>query len=106
MIESLVMIWFEYNRFDLETCDLIWIWFTFMWFDLVIWTNHNLQFLKGVGHFEFGSKLRIAGYVRNIEQIELFLLAAIAEAIQVELCHSQHFLKNGPNFWLGRGCPY
>ena len=26
MIESLVMIWFEYKRFDLETCDLIW-WF-------------------------------------------------------------------------------
>ena len=23
MIESLVMIWFEYKRFDLETCDLI-----------------------------------------------------------------------------------
>jgi len=52
-----VMIWFKswlnhWWRFDLSTkdliwkCDLIWIWFHFMWFDLVIWTNHNFNNLS------------------------------------------------------------
>jgi len=31
MIESLVMIWSEYKKFDLETCDLIS--FYVIWFD-------------------------------------------------------------------------
>jgi len=51
MIESLVTICFEYKKFDLESYDLIWIWFYFMWFDLnksqveVIWAKEYDDFV-------------------------------------------------------------
>jgi len=44
--------WFDLStRFDLETCDLIWIWFQLMWFNL--WCDQITNFSKLGQRFTF-----------------------------------------------------